>query len=87
LEKSQNRTWNARGSKVTHSHCIITYTVVTGLRKIPVSLRPHLFSQAENTGRETIECVWKDITSYISLRTGHLRMLLTFGVTGTGDEP
>ena len=44
LKKSQNRIWNARGRKVTHSRCIITYTAETGLRKIPVSLRPHLFS-------------------------------------------
>lgn len=33
------------------------------------------------------ECVWKNETSYISLRTGCLRMLLTFGGRGTEDEP
>jgi len=36
--------------------------------------------------KDHTDCVWKDKTSYSSLRTGHLRMLLTFGGRETGDE-
>jgi hypothetical protein len=55
---------------------MVTYTVETGLRKIPVSLIPNLFSQGlkktENSYRETLHERPYSVYGKIKLYTSHL---------------